>query len=222
MHRVGFDQAEAYVTPDSYQIIAGGTFLSSTYRIDLDPFETREYCVTFATGCGNNIDINFRITTRDNEGLEVSVSGCREGSKEEVLHTAVELSKDEAFARVQTATRALKTGERHYLSQKSPDSCSGDGLLLYYERLSGYDIDQQFKGRLPQTGNTKSCIQNSAPVSAGTYGTICPSCGGPLEELSRHTTSDGMMGIDSDLWACGDVVNCRIVRYCHYEGYGHV
>eukprot|EP01006_Ploeotia_vitrea_P065945 TRINITY_DN94069_c0_g1_i1.p1 TRINITY_DN94069_c0_g1~~TRINITY_DN94069_c0_g1_i1.p1 ORF type:complete len:251 (-),score=16.82 TRINITY_DN94069_c0_g1_i1:695-1447(-) len=111
------------------------------------------------------------------------------------------------------AVKALAVGETHWVSRKP---AYGDGLDLYYKRLSPADAAKQL---VPLSQQSAS---HNSPVSAQTHGTACPRCGCILVETYRYTSSDGFCGLDHDAWHCADTANCGIMRRCDYEGYGHV
>lgn len=199
-----------------FEIDVGGCCQSPSFRIYLDPLETRTYGVRLKDI--RDQSICFRLTIKE---ISSAVELTEEAINTLRPTTAIVVPLDAADTPQQAAVRALAVGDIFYVSRFGEDSGCGRGLELYYGRLSDMDMAAKFSSRAPVHGSGKQALSSSAPVSARTYGTTCPSCGSQLQELMRYTSSDGMMGIFRDLWAC-PINSCRVIRVCSYEGYGDV
>ena len=219
LHRVGLDSVDVFHSEQFKIQTPSGHVVDPTFRIDLDPLEVRDY--TVIVQADYETDVDFIVTASlakgrcgeyKTEGRRCHLGTSRPGRT--ATRTTLPLTSLENV-------RDLHVGQRHYVSQHQVDGAGCAGLELYYERLSWGDLQIRFHGRYPLHGSGKNCLEGNAPVSGATYGTTCPSCGGTMEELERYTSSDGMMGICRDLWACAKE-GCGIIRVCNYEGYGQV
>lgn len=218
IHRVGVDLENEQNEVSFHMYTPTSVLVNSTYTIELDAFERREYTIVLDEKC--DCDVLYSVAVRDSFGKELTLEALKKNTG--TSHSSVGKPKAiNTSASMRNAVQSLSVGEAYYVSRAGEDRGNGKGLELYYERKSKGDWQMEFRRRMSQSGHGKKSLDMNAPVSAKTYGTVCPSCNGPMEELQRYTSSDGFMGICRDLWACADE-NCCIVRVCDFEGYGDV
>lgn len=63
--------------------------------------------------------------------------------------------------------------------------------------------------------------RKSSSYSYDGSGKRCPRCGSLFVLVHKHSSSDGMCGVESGTWICDDAL-CGMMKVENYEGYGSI